>query len=144
MSLQHLTHLVLYRFSYCECSPPLGKLPYLEVLSIKWMRRVEKVGVELLGIEETQTSPATATAFPKLKQLEFWSMWEWEEWEGVGDDCQVTIMPCLSSLEIFMARKLKQLPDFLQNRPLLHLMVGEVHPTLLEQVHQLEEHRHPI
>ncbi|KAK9923498.1 hypothetical protein M0R45_031914 [Rubus argutus] len=124
MSLQHLTHLTLKEFSYCESLPPLGKLPYLEVLQIRSMVRVTKVGVELLGIEETQTSPATATptviAFPKLKQLYFFEMENWEEWEGVGDDCQVTIMPCLSSLSIELADKLKQLPDFLlHNRPQL-------------------------
>ncbi|KAK9923459.1 hypothetical protein M0R45_031877 [Rubus argutus] len=122
MSLQHLTHLSLYQFEYCESLPPLGKFPYLEVLRIGGMRRVEKVGFELLGIEETQTSPATATAFPKLKQLRFEWMDNWEEWDGVGDYCQVTIMPCLSSLEIDDAPKLKQLPDFLlHNRPQLQL-----------------------
>ncbi|KAK9923347.1 hypothetical protein M0R45_031771 [Rubus argutus] len=54
MSLQHLTHLTLGRFSYCESLPPLGKLPYLEDLYIHGMNRMKKVGVELLGIEETQ------------------------------------------------------------------------------------------
>jgi hypothetical protein len=102
--------------------PPLGKLPYLEVLYIGGLERVEKVGVELLGIEETQIETPTATAFPKLKQLRFQWMYRWEEWEGVGDDCQVTIMPCLSSLEIGYAPKLRQLPDFLlHNRPQLQL-----------------------
>ncbi|KAK9943109.1 hypothetical protein M0R45_008728 [Rubus argutus] len=121
MSLKHLTHLTLWGFEYCESLPPLGKLPYLEVLSIEKMSSVKKVGVELLGIEETQTSPATATAFPKLKRLTFWNMLRCEVWEGVGDDCQVTIMPCLSRLRIVGAPKLKQLPDFLHDRPLLDL-----------------------
>ncbi|KAK9923199.1 hypothetical protein M0R45_031630 [Rubus argutus] len=134
MSLQHLTHLTLQWFSYCESLPPLGKLPYLEVLNIRSMRRVKKVGVELLGIEETQTSPATATptAFPKLKQLEFGSMANWEEWEGVGDYCQVIIMPCLSSLFIDGAPELKQLPNFLYYIPQLQMKVDHVHPSLVE------------
>ncbi|KAK9923426.1 hypothetical protein M0R45_031845 [Rubus argutus] len=132
MSLQHLTHLTLWVFKYCESLPPLGKLPYLEVLQIHDMPRVKKVGVELLGIEETQTSPATATpiaiAFPKLKQLMFDWMHNWEQWEGVGDDCQVTIMPCLSSLVIVGADKLKQLPDFLlHNRPQLQFKLEAEH-----------------
>ncbi|KAK9923419.1 hypothetical protein M0R45_031838 [Rubus argutus] len=139
MSLQHLTHLTLYEFEYCESLLPLGKLPYLEVLDIHWMGRVKKVGVEWLGIEETQTSPATATptaiVFPKLKLLYFYGMRGWEEWEGVGDDCRVTIMPCLSSLEISNAPFLKQLPDFLQhNRPQLQLKMEDVHPSLLEDL----------
>ncbi|KAK9923415.1 hypothetical protein M0R45_031836 [Rubus argutus] len=138
MSLQHLTHLTLWDFEYCESLPPLGKLPYLEGLYIDTMC-VKKVGVELLGIEETQTSPATATptaiAFPKLKQLIFRRMDNWEEWEGVGDDCQVTILPCLSSLEIQLVPKLKQLPDFLlHNRPQLQLEMEDVHPSLLEDL----------
>ncbi|KAK9923198.1 hypothetical protein M0R45_031629 [Rubus argutus] len=123
MSLQHLTHFTLWLFNYCESLPPLGKLPYLEVLNIGNMKRVEKVGVELLGIEETQTSPAIV--FPKLKQLSFSDMFKWKEWEGVGADFEVTIMPCLSSLYILNAPFLKQLPDFLHYRPLLQLDMRE-------------------
>ncbi|XP_062013278.1 putative disease resistance protein RGA4 [Rosa rugosa] len=121
MSLHHLRFLTLEFCLNCECLPPLGRLQSLEVLRIEGMR-VERVGIEFLGIEETQTSPVTA--FPKLEKLFFRSTLGWKEWEGVQgfmeEDCQVTIMPHLSNLHIESA-SLKQLPDFLQNRPHLNL-----------------------
>ncbi|KAL6134490.1 hypothetical protein ACLB2K_066721 [Fragaria x ananassa] len=85
MSLHHLRLLTL------ECLPPLGRLPSLEVLKI-YGTDVEKVGIEFLGMEETQTSPVTA--FPKLEKFFFQRTQGWKEWEGVqGCMEQVTISP---------------------------------------------------
>ncbi|PRQ51031.1 putative P-loop containing nucleoside triphosphate hydrolase, leucine-rich repeat domain, L [Rosa chinensis] len=123
MSLHHLRFLTLDGCHNCESLPPLGRLQSLEVLEIVGMR-VEKVGIDFLGIEETQTSPVTA--FPKLEKLSLLTK-GWKEWEGVRgcmqlmqEDCQVAIMPHLSDLRI-ESESLKQLPDFLQNRPHLDL-----------------------
>ncbi|KAL6144646.1 hypothetical protein ACLB2K_055337 [Fragaria x ananassa] len=80
MSLHHLRYLTLVFCIECECLPPLGRLPSLEVLKI-YGTNVKKVGIEFLGIEETRTSPVTA--FPKLEKLFFERTQGWKEWEGV-------------------------------------------------------------
>lgn len=86
----------------CEKLPPLGKLPSLESLFIKFMEGVETVGDEFLGIE------GGGNAFPKLKTLEFEDMTEWKIWDITITTGQ--IMPCLRSLTIKLCDKLKHLP----------------------------------
>ncbi|CAL8133084.1 unnamed protein product [Prunus armeniaca] len=83
ISLHSLRSLTLHGWRYCEVLPPLGKLPSLENLRINDMPSLKKVGVEFLGIEETQTPSHSPTIlFPKLKQLSFDRVRDWEEWEG--------------------------------------------------------------
>ncbi|MDD0213382.1 hypothetical protein PSY81_23560, partial [Shigella flexneri] len=83
----------------CELLPPLGKLPSLEILRIWAMEKVKKVGVEFLGIEKEEE--VSGILFPKLKELSFIGMPNWEEWEGIiKDSSEITIMPWLSNLEI--------------------------------------------
>ncbi|TQD86982.1 hypothetical protein C1H46_027496 [Malus baccata] len=47
---------------------------------------------------------------------------EWEEWKGVEEwkeeDSHITIMPCLSSLQLDECPRLKTLPDFFRKTPL--------------------------
>ncbi|KAL6197943.1 hypothetical protein ACLB2K_027735 [Fragaria x ananassa] len=84
MSLYNLRVLSLDS-CYCEFLPPLGKLPFLEKLSVSYTR-VRKIGVEFLGIEEAQTSMESsrrAILFPKLKELLFWRLNNLEEWNGM-------------------------------------------------------------
>ncbi|KAM5574885.1 hypothetical protein ABKV19_014037 [Rosa sericea] len=106
-SLHNLRKLRLHNWRFCEFLPPLGKLPSLEILEIGGMWNVKKVGVEFVGIEEEEVS---GILFPKLKQLSFYSMYEWEEWAFLSE---ITIMPRLSFLQIVHCPKLKALPDFL-------------------------------
>ncbi|XP_040361433.1 putative disease resistance protein RGA3 isoform X2 [Rosa chinensis] len=129
MSLYNLRVLSL---DSCECEflPPLGKLPFLEKLSVSYMARLKKVGVEFLGIEEAQTSMKSSkrtVLFPKLKQLLFWRLVELEEWNGMEgwkeEDSDITIMPCLSSLRIMDCSNLRLLPDFLQRSQLQSLEI---------------------
>ncbi|CAB4267435.1 unnamed protein product [Prunus armeniaca] len=108
---------------------PLGKLECLETLTLLEMVGVRKVGVEFLGLED-QTSFRTRSPqvlFPKLKQLDFHDMWNWEEWEGVEEwtkeDSEITIMPCLSELQMEWCPLLKALPDFLFKTPLQTLCI---------------------
>ncbi|KAL6128329.1 hypothetical protein ACLB2K_071684 [Fragaria x ananassa] len=111
----HLLHLRLYVDS--------GKLPSLESLDIKRFDRVEKVGVEFLGIKTR--SSTTSSSFPKLKQLTMRMMGSWKEWGGVPEEVyeNITIMPCLSELTIEYCEKLRELPDFLWQTPLQNLKV---------------------
>ncbi|CAL8107100.1 unnamed protein product [Prunus armeniaca] len=108
---------------------PLGKLEYLETLTLYWIKGVRKVGVEFLGLED-QTSfriRSPQILFPKLKRLWFGLMLNWEEWEGVEEwtkeDSEITIMPCLSELEIHFCGLLKALPDFVFKTPLQTLRI---------------------
>ncbi|KAK9929843.1 hypothetical protein M0R45_026920 [Rubus argutus] len=51
-SLHNLRRVDLYDWKFCDHSPPLGKLPSLEILKIVSMNNVKKVGVEFLGIKK--------------------------------------------------------------------------------------------
>ncbi|PRQ20577.1 putative leucine-rich repeat domain, L domain-containing protein [Rosa chinensis] len=105
-SLRNLRRLGLYEWKFCEVFPPLGKLPSLEILEIWAIKKVKKVGVEFLGIEEEEEQ-VSGILFPKLKLLSFRSMDNWEEWAFVSE---ITIMPRLSELRIVECPKLKALP----------------------------------
>ncbi|KAM1224300.1 hypothetical protein ACFX2G_044179 [Malus domestica] len=128
MSLNNLIFLRLEEWNECEVLPPLGKLPSLETLELIGMEGVKKVGVEFLGIEkETSSASSCITLFPKLKTLTFAFMLAWEEWKGVEEwkeeDSHITIMPCLSSLEIGYCSQLETLPNFLWKTPLQTLNI---------------------
>ncbi|ONI16283.1 hypothetical protein PRUPE_3G089400 [Prunus persica] len=128
-SLNKLRILTLGYFDYVEVLPPLGRLESLEVLEIQDWPSLKKVGVEFLGIETQTSSPIIL--FPNLKKLVFEFLPMWEEWEGMTgwseeEDSQktITIMPCLSSLQIGYCGLLKTLPNFLRNTPLKELVIG--------------------
>ncbi|CAB4303369.1 unnamed protein product [Prunus armeniaca] len=124
-SLNKLRSLTLRYCKFVEFVPPLGRLESLEVLKIHAWDSLKKVGVEFLGIDgtiETQTSSSPLILFPSLKRLEFQFMRMWEEWEGMTgwseeEDSHktITLMPCLSSLQIYNCGVLRTLPNFLRN-----------------------------
>ncbi|XP_048420287.1 putative disease resistance RPP13-like protein 1 [Pyrus x bretschneideri] len=130
-SLKKLRFLTLQDNSGCESLPPLVRLPFLEKLYVGEMSGVRKVGGEFLGLEDDQTSSSfkssSSILFPKLKQLHFYKMSSWKRWEGVKGwnkgDSGITIMPCLSSLEISQCYALETLPDFLCKIPLQNLTI---------------------
>ncbi|XP_008219361.2 PREDICTED: putative disease resistance protein RGA1 [Prunus mume] len=133
MSCHNLRRLEFYDVPFCGVLAPLGKLPSLEYLEINRMESVKKVGVEFLGI--TGETPQTLiNSFPKLKELRFHFMEEWEEWEGVEEeDSKITIMPSLLKLEIGYCERLKALPNFLGKAPLRELRIdGEDCPILAQ------------
>nr|XP_028962709.1 putative disease resistance protein RGA3 [Malus domestica] len=127
MSLNNLRVLDLVWWNECEVLPPLGKLPSLEKLTLIHMNGVKKVGVEFLGIEKETSSASSCILLPKLKVLYVRNMRAWEEWKGVEEwkeeDSHITIMPCLSSLQIGYNRQLKTLPDLLRKPPLQTLVI---------------------
>ncbi|XP_048420410.1 disease resistance protein RGA2 isoform X1 [Pyrus x bretschneideri] len=130
MSLNNLKIIFLSGWSECKFLPPLGKLPYLAKLTIVLMMKVKKVGGEFLGVDQDETSVKSSSYsfFPKLKELEIAYMEALEEWEvGVEgwnkEDSEISIMPCLSSLEVRECHHIKTLPDFLCNTPLQDLTI---------------------
>ena len=132
MVLINLKLLVLSFCGKCEFLPPLGKLPSLEHLCIGVFPRVERVGVEFLGIENDDNAGAPRgyqiSLFPKLKRLQFDDLIRWEKWElginsGEEEDNSLVVMPSLQSLEITSCGRLTTLPDFLRKTPLQHLQI---------------------
>ncbi|CAN6559353.1 unnamed protein product [Malus baccata var. baccata] len=125
-SLNHLRIVTIVWWEECEFLPPLGKLSSLEILTIAEMRRLRKVGGEFLGIEDQTSFKSSPSLFPKLKELRLRRMLNWEGWEGVEgwkkEESEITIMPCLSYLEINCCPDLKTLPDFLCKVPLQNLI----------------------
>ncbi|XP_017190897.2 putative disease resistance protein RGA3 [Malus domestica] len=139
MSLKKLRFLTLEDNCVCEILPPLGKLPFLEGLHLGAMSGVRKIGGEFLGVEDDQTSSfksSLSILFPKLKRLHFYNMLSWKDWGGVKGwnkgDSGITIMPCLSSLDITMCSELETLPDFLCKMPLKNLSIFYC-PTLAKR-----------
>ncbi|KAB2627998.1 disease resistance protein RGA3 [Pyrus ussuriensis x Pyrus communis] len=141
MSLHNLRIVLLYEWSECKFLPPLGKLPYLEKLTLSSMENLKKIGGEFLGIVDSdETSLTSSSFFPKLKQLSIYWMSALEEWEvGVEgwnkEDSEISIMPCLSSLQICNCNGIKTLPDFLCKTPLQDLVI-RVCPSLSERCEQ--------
>ncbi|XP_021298746.1 putative disease resistance protein RGA3 [Herrania umbratica] len=137
MGLTKLRHVSLGFCFHLNCLPPLGKLPSLESLYLGEMRRVEKVGVEFLGVEgegilpfssSSESSSSSIIAFPSLKHLEFRDMEEWDCWisfTSTGAD-HISIMPRLCSLTIDSCPKLRALPWYiLQNTSLEQLDISQ-------------------
>ncbi|KAF9660618.1 hypothetical protein SADUNF_SadunfUnG0008100 [Salix dunnii] len=144
----------LRKLGKIENLPPLGKLPFLEELSVDSMESVRKVGRGFLGMEvaaaaddddddsgigivEMTASPSpsnTVIAFPKLKSLHFESLKNWKEWEGEGRRNEdKTIMPSLRSLLISDCPKLKALPDYIYQSTTLQKLEIINAPILKEQ-----------
>ncbi|XP_022723730.1 putative disease resistance protein RGA3 isoform X3 [Durio zibethinus] len=130
MDLTKLKHVSLCLCFHLNLLPPLGKLPSLESLYIGKMRRVEKVGVEFLGVEREEISALSSSsssiiAFLSLKHLEFCDMEKWDYWiplKSREEEEHISIMPRLCSLTIDSCPKLRTLPGYiLQNTSLKQL-----------------------
>ncbi|XP_031286375.1 putative disease resistance protein RGA3 [Pistacia vera] len=119
--LTQLRELRLECCCRCEYLPPSGKLSSLESLFIDKAIYVKKVGNEFFGIESDGIA-TSSIVFTKLKNLEFWDMDRWEEWDDItlrGDELVITIMPSLHYLKIGGIHKLKTLPNYILQSPTL-------------------------
>ncbi|KAG1368547.1 disease resistance protein RGA2 [Cocos nucifera] len=104
-----LRRLELLLCQTCRQLPPLGKLPNLDYLRIKFAYAVQRIGTEFLGQEQ---GGRIQTPFPKLTKLIFEDMDNWEEWEWeVKDDDRLMALPNLKELTLFECGKLRSLPS---------------------------------
>ncbi|KAJ3696551.1 hypothetical protein LUZ61_000256 [Rhynchospora tenuis] len=104
-SYSRLGRVVLFgnRRTSCTFLPPLGQLPSLKDLLIKFMFTVEYVGNEFCHHDGQNK------AFPSLNTLEFKYMPTWVQWFGVrdGDFCS------LKTLKIVSCNALRFMPEHL-------------------------------
>nr|XP_048325567.1 putative disease resistance protein RGA3 isoform X2 [Ziziphus jujuba var. spinosa] len=137
MGLDKLRGLHIIHCKQCESLPPLGSLlPSLEELVIDGLDKVKKIGDELLGLGVEQ---AEAVSFPKLKELGFYNMRDWEDWEGTArTSLRSGVMPCLDVLRIENCGNLKSLPPFLKLTP-LHTLCINACGVLSQSLQKLEE-----
>ncbi|KAM5578735.1 hypothetical protein ABKV19_008845 [Rosa sericea] len=129
-SLINLKSLIFIECNVCKYVPlsVLGYLGSLETLRFRFMEGVKKVGFEY-------SLDLQVLLFPNLKQLEFYYMREWEEWDHDENDATSSsptcFMPLLSTLSIDYCPKLKTLPDFLRRKtPLLQNLIISRCPIL--------------
>ena len=129
MSLTNLKELVINR-SFLECLPPLGKLPFFKSLEMTEIKRLKKLGVEFMGIEESEKKEKGDSIIPLFSNLispSFTYLYDWEEWNEIEEeeDCirKFTIMPCLQNLKIDSCRGLKLLLNSLRTTPLQKLEI---------------------
>lgn len=133
--LVNLKGIVLKDCPNCVVLPPLGKLPSLELLHIEDMGRVEKLGLEFLGMETGSVGTeieSCSVPFPRLKELYFGGLNRWKEWSWRSEESYLSLMPCLLSLRISNCDSLKELPDFLRGIPLQNLTIDSC-PILEER-----------
>ncbi|CAK9153375.1 unnamed protein product [Ilex paraguariensis] len=116
LDLQNLVQISLIRCERCEHLPLLGKLPFLEVLSIVRMNAVKHFNNECHGDGKK--------SFPALEKLIFKEMPSLEEWTTTDGG---ESLGCLRELEITGCPKLADLP----NLPALKRLVIERSNTRL-------------
>ncbi|XP_031277821.1 putative disease resistance protein At3g14460 [Pistacia vera] len=138
-SLTKLKSLCIMSCPNCKNLHPLGELSSLEELTLGWMKNVKKMDNEFWGIESgTSSSSSSSGFFPKLKQLRFYVLEEWEEWtyentkKGEEEE-HIRFMPCLATLEITSCDRLKALPDSLLQRTTLETLEICACPILNER-----------
>ena len=109
-----------------EHLPFLGKLPFLESLTIEESNSLKKMNLWAIepnnNKKEEGSTSSSLILFPNLKSLSLGGLEEWEEWDGKEGGC-VTIMPRLQELIIGNCPKLKWLPDFLPTTQLKRLSI---------------------
>ncbi|KAG1361134.1 putative disease resistance RPP13-like protein 1 [Cocos nucifera] len=112
--LPHLRKLELDGCPKLRALPPLGLLPQLKSLEIKKAHAIKTIGPEFVG----PRASSAATSFPKLEELIFKDMDNWEEWsfglvEGVGEERRGApkLLPHLRKLELDGCPKLRALPE---------------------------------
>lgn len=107
-SLPRLTSIHLQGCVSCSTLPPLGQLPYLKFLKIVRASSVKSIGSEFLGKNRS-------IAFPKLEVLHVQQMHKLEEWVYDESIKGLEVFPRLTQLNIVDCRKLRSLPEKLNN-----------------------------
>ncbi|GLT32415.1 hypothetical protein SLA2020_070850 [Shorea laevis] len=107
--LNNLLELELYGCVECMDIPSLGFLPNLQLLNIRSMKKVKRMGSKFYLNRSNIASSShgggdTITLFPALENLRIVDMESLEEWAEIEG---VIVFPCLEKLEIWKCPKLK-------------------------------------
>ncbi|XP_062181736.1 putative disease resistance protein RGA4 isoform X2 [Phragmites australis] len=105
---ERLRTVMMYDLACCtELPHGLCQLPCLEILQIIRAPAIKRVGPEFLQLyHHRHNHSQVAPVFPRLQELNFGEMVEWEEWEW---EEQVHAMPALQRFHLHNS-KLRQLP----------------------------------
>ncbi|GER42636.1 disease resistance protein RPS2 [Striga asiatica] len=127
-----LSSISIVNCSECSSLPPLGQLPELKHLLVKGMPKIKQVGTEFYG------TGTIVTPFPKLKNLKFDHMPEWQKWTGpTGSSCGNIEFPNVQRLSITSCGKVAEVSP-LTFPTLRTLNVKECSMVLLERFSGLE------
>ncbi|XP_058108262.1 putative disease resistance protein RGA3 isoform X2 [Magnolia sinica] len=107
-SFSNLVNVTLRNCHHCIKLPALGTLPYLKYLTIVAMAKVEFIGPEFYGNNDSRDVTGAAPAFPKLETLVLMGMATLREWAGRPDGG----MPSLLELRIAKCPMLMKVPLF--------------------------------
>lgn len=110
--MKALTSVILENCMGWVQLPPLGQLPLLEGLVLRNMHAVGQIGEEFYGNGEMK-------GFPKLEEIVFDGMPNWEKWSGIEDG---SLLPCLTRLYIAKCPKLQEAPP-LNARPKVEVAI---------------------
>ncbi|RWR74927.1 putative disease resistance protein RGA3 [Cinnamomum micranthum f. kanehirae] len=131
-----LVKVVLENCRKCRLLPDLGKLHSLKYLEIIGAGEVKVVGSEFYGNVDGREKE---TRFPKLEELYFKSMLNWEEWTLTQEYGKV--MPSLEKLEIINCKKLKSTPNCLPST-LTEVTIENCYQVIWVQDNPLPHLRH--
>ncbi|XP_008779518.2 putative disease resistance protein At3g14460 [Phoenix dactylifera] len=119
-SFRNLRRLELKNCALYQQIPPLGMLPQLDYVWINGASAVLRIGPEFLVLAGgraggQKTDSCFSSYFPKLEQLGFKNMPNWEEWrwQSEEDNRTTSLLPSLKSLGIDRCPKLRSLPESL-------------------------------
>ncbi|GER35590.1 disease resistance protein [Striga asiatica] len=131
-AFRKLSSISILNCSECSSLPPLGQLPELKHLLVGGMPKIKQVGTEFYG------TGTIVTPFPKLENLTFDNMPEWQKWTGpTGSSCGNIEFPNVQRLSIFSCGKLAEVSP-LTFPTLRTLNVKECSMVLLERFSGLE------
>ncbi|GLT55753.1 hypothetical protein SLA2020_288460 [Shorea laevis] len=126
--LNNLLELKLYGCGECMDIPSVGFLPNLQVLRIRRMEKVKRMGSKFHLNRSNIASSShgggdTITLFPALKNLSIINMGSLEEWAEIEG---VLVFPCLEVLRIRTCPKLKNwlMGEFASYRKLSYLEIS--------------------
>ncbi|XP_044979298.1 disease resistance RPP13-like protein 4 [Hordeum vulgare subsp. vulgare] len=121
--LQSLKLLCLEHLPCCTQLPDgLCRLPYLEWLKVMYAPVIKCVGPEFVQQYNQLHRPSSqlAATFPKLRELEFYGMEEWDEWVW---ETEVKAMPFLDELRISCCKLGRMPPGLMSHATALKKLV---------------------
>ncbi|KAK4487915.1 hypothetical protein RD792_003653 [Penstemon davidsonii] len=115
--LNHLIHITLTDCRRCQEIPTLGHLPLLEILELKGLRKIKRIGPSFYHSKDCYESTiGSHILFPALKRFLLKQMDELVEWVEAEDETttfsRFIVFPKLESLEIEYCPKMKTIPNY--------------------------------